>query len=160
MNNTFLKNLAIWLLIGFLVFLIVDFYNTNNTQISNKNISYSNFLNDVKNGNVSSVQIRGNNILGKYNDGSNFTAYSPNDLGLIDKLEKNNIYISELNNPQKRNPLTLELITSLQNEFDYIKKKKIIKVVIIQSTGPSFSAGHDLTEVRKSAKSKIKLLNL
>ncbi|MAI29788.1 MAG: cell division protein FtsH [Rickettsiales bacterium] len=93
MNNTFLKNLAVWLLIGFLVFLIVDFYNANNTQVSNKNISYSSFLDDVKNGSVSSVQIRGNNILGKYNDGSNFTTYSPNDLGLIDKLEKNNIEI-------------------------------------------------------------------
>ena len=93
MNNTFLKNLAVWLLIGFLVFLIVDFYNANNTQVSTKNISYSSFLDDVKNGNVSSVQIRGNNILGKYNDGSSFTTYSPNDLGLIDKLEKNNIEI-------------------------------------------------------------------
>ena len=70
------------------------------------------------------------------------------------KLEKNNIYIIELNNPKKRNPLSLELIKSLQNEFDYIKKNKQIKVVVIQSTGPSFSAGHDLTEVRKSAKSK------
>ena len=63
MNNAFLKNLAVWLLIGFLVFLIVDFYNSNNTQVNNKNISYSSFLDDVKNGNVSSVQIRGNNIL-------------------------------------------------------------------------------------------------
>ena len=69
------------------------FYNANNTQVSTKNISYSSFLDDVKNGNVSSVQIRGNNILGKYNDGSSFTTYSPNDLGLIDKLEKNNIEI-------------------------------------------------------------------
>ena len=93
MNNTFLKNLAVWLLIGFLVFLIVDFYNANNTQVKTQNISYSSFLDDVKDGNVSSVQIRGNNILGKYNDGSNFTTYSPNDLGLIDKLEKNNIEI-------------------------------------------------------------------
>ena len=84
---------------GFLVFLIVDFYNANNTQVSTKNISYSSFLDDVKNGNVSSVQIRGNNIVGKYNDGSSFTTYSPNDLGLIDKLEKNNI---EWNFPVKR----------------------------------------------------------
>ena len=42
-------------------------------------------------------------------------------MGLINtKLEKNNIYIIELNNPKKRNPLSLELIKSLQNEFDYI----------------------------------------
>ena len=45
-------------------------------------------------------------------------------MGLINtKLEKNNIYIIELNNKKKRNPLSLELIKSLQIEFDYIKKK-------------------------------------
>ncbi len=76
------------------------------------------------------------------------------------KVEKENIYTIELNNPKKRNPLSLQLIRCLQNEFDYIKKNKQIKVVIIQSTGPSFSAGHDLTEVRNSAKSEEKLLNL
>ena len=85
MNNNFLKNVAVWILIGFLVFLIVDFYNSNNTVNNIKPISYSNFLNDVKNGNVSSVQIRGNNITGRYNNGSNFSTYAPNDLGLIDK---------------------------------------------------------------------------
>ena len=63
MNNSFLKNLAIWLLIGFLVFLIVDFYNNKNSSTATRSISYSNFLSDVKNGSVSSVQISGNNIL-------------------------------------------------------------------------------------------------
>ena len=57
MSNSFLKNLAIWLLIGFLVFLIVDFYNNNNSNTTTRSISYSNFLSDVKNGSVSSVQI-------------------------------------------------------------------------------------------------------
>ena len=87
-----MKTLPSDLLIGFLVFLIVDFYN-NNSNTTTRSISYSNFLSDVKNGSVSSVQIRGNNILGKYNDGSNFSTYAPNDLNLIDKLEKNNIEI-------------------------------------------------------------------
>ena len=76
------------------------------------------------------------------------------------KYIKKNIYIIKLSNPKKRNPLSLELIKTLQSEFDSIKKNKLIKVVIIESTGPSFSAGHDLNEVRKSAKSEKKLLNL
>ena len=47
-------------------------------------------------------------------------------MGLINtKLEKNNIYIIELNNPKKRNPLSLELIKSLQNEFDNIKRNNL-----------------------------------
>ncbi len=93
MNNNLLKNLAVWLLIGFLVFLIIDFYKTNNTVQPSRVVSYSNFLSDVKNGNVSRVEIRGNNITGEYSNGTLFSTYSPNDLSLIDKLEKNNIEI-------------------------------------------------------------------
>ncbi len=93
MNNNLLKNLAVWLLIGFLVFLIIDFYKTNNTVQQSRVVSYSNFLTDVKNGNVSRVEIRGNNITGEYSNGTLFSTYSPNDPSLIDKLEKNNIEI-------------------------------------------------------------------
>ena len=92
MNNT-LKNIAIWALIGFLVFLILDFYKANETAAKSSPISYSQFLQDVKDGNVSKVEIRGNNIKGSYNNGSLFTTYSPNDLSLIDKLEKNSVEI-------------------------------------------------------------------
>ena len=76
------------------------------------------------------------------------------------KFVNKNIYIIKLSNPKKRNPLSSELIKSLQIEFNNIKKNKLIKAVIIESSGPSFSAGHDLNEVRKSAKSERKLLNL
>ena len=51
-----------------------------------------------------------------------------NKMALINtKLEKNNTYIIELNNPKKRNPLSLELIKCLQNEFDYIKRINKLK---------------------------------
>ena len=59
MNNNLLKNLAVWLLIGFLVFLIIDFYKANNSVQQSQIVSYSNFLTDVKNGNISRVEIRG-----------------------------------------------------------------------------------------------------
>ena len=72
MNNNLLKNLAIWLLIGFLVFLIIDFYKANDTSQRISPVSYSNFLTELKNGNVSKVEIRGNNIKGEYSNGSFF----------------------------------------------------------------------------------------
>ena len=59
-------------------------------------ISYSNFLSEIKNGNVSRVEIRGNNITGEYSNGSYFSTYSPNDLNLIEKLEKNGVEINAL----------------------------------------------------------------
>ena len=96
MNNNVLKNIAIWLLIGFLVFLIIDFYKANDTSRKVSPISYSNFLSEIKNGNVSKVEIRGNNITGEYSNGSYFSTYSPNDLNLIEKLEKNGVEINAL----------------------------------------------------------------
>ena len=111
MNNNLLKNLAVWLLIGFLVFLIVDFYKTNNSVQQSRVVSYSNFLNDVKNGNVSRVEIRGNNITGEYSNGTLFSTYSPNDPSLINKLEKNNIEI--IAQPlEKNSPGLLDILIS------------------------------------------------
>jgi len=96
MNNNVLKNLAIWLLIGFLVFLIIDFYKANDASRKVSPISYSNFLTEIKNGNVARVEIRGNNITGEYSNGSFFSTYSPNDLNLIEKLENNGVEINAL----------------------------------------------------------------
>ena len=112
MNNNLLKNLAVWLLIGFLVFLIIDFYKANNSIQQSQVISYSNFLTDVKNGNISRVEIRGSNITGEYSNGTSFSTYSPNDPGLIDKLEKNNIEI--VAQPlEKNSPGLLDILISL-----------------------------------------------
>ena len=84
MNNNLLKNLSVWLLIGFLVFLVVDFYQGNSPSKTSQPLSYSNFLTEVKNGNVSRVEIRGNNIKGELNNGSVFTTYSPNLVSSLD----------------------------------------------------------------------------
>ena len=74
------------------------------------------------------------------------------------KIKNNDIYIIELNNPKKRNPLSRDLISNLQREFDKLKDDKKIKVIIIQSSGPSFCSGHDLKEVKNAAHSKKELI--
>ncbi len=111
MNNNLFKNLAVWLLIGFLVFLVVDFYQGSSPSQSSQPLSYSNFLTEVKNGNVSRVEIRGNNIKGELNNGSVFTTYSPNDQGLIARLEKSSVEIIAL--PLENNsPGLLDILIS------------------------------------------------
>jgi cell division protease FtsH len=111
MNNNLFKNLAVWLLIGFLVFLIVDFYQGSKPNQPTQPLSYSNFLTEVKNGNVSRVEIRGNNIKGELNNGSIFTTYSPNDQGLISRLEKSSVEIIAL--PLENNsPGLLDILIS------------------------------------------------
>ena len=111
MNNNLIKNIAVWFLIGFLVFLIVDFYKTNTVNQQSRIVPYSNFLKEVKNGNVARVEIRGSNISGIYANGESFSTYSPNDPGLIDKLENNNVEI--IAQPlEKNSPGLLDILIS------------------------------------------------
>ncbi len=79
---------------------------------------------------------------------------------LIHKIFNDNVLEITLNNPTKRNPLSLQIIISLQKVLDKLKKDKKIKVVLLKSTGASFCSGHDLKEVRKYSSSHLKLLDL
>ena len=79
---------------------------------------------------------------------------------LLNKIIKGSIFEITLNNPSKRNPLSLELILELQGLFDSLKNNKKIKVILLKSTGPSFSSGHDLKEVKSFSSSNKKLSNL
>ena len=53
-----------------------------------------------------------------------------------------------LNRPDKRNPLSTQMLSALQNTLDDIAEDKTVKVVIIAAKGPVFCAGHDLKEMR------------
>ena len=64
--------------------------------------------------------------------------------------ETDHIVKIELVNGKKHNPLSLELIKELTNSLIQISSQKRVKVLIISSEGPGFSAGHDLDELRKN----------
>ena len=76
------------------------------------------------------------------------------------EVVNNKIALLTLNNPKKRNPLSLKLINMLQKELNKIKKNRKIKVLIIESSGPSFCSGHDLKEVKSFSKNQDKLQDL
>ena len=88
------KNLVMWAII---VFLTIGLYNMfkqpQNIQQSN-NISFSEFLNEVDNGRVVQVDIKGNNISGKLANGKNFNTYAPNDPNLVEKLTDKGVGIT------------------------------------------------------------------
>uniref|UniRef100_A0A8C2VTE2 Enoyl-CoA hydratase domain-containing protein 3, mitochondrial n=2 Tax=Chinchilla lanigera TaxID=34839 RepID=A0A8C2VTE2_CHILA len=52
-----------------------------------------------------------------------------------------------LNDPKKRNALSLEMLKSLQNDIRHEADSKDLKVIIISAEGPVFSSGHDLKEL-------------
>jgi len=52
-----------------------------------------------------------------------------------------------LNNPEKRNALSLAMLKELHQMLDELKEKEDVKVVIIKGAGKIFSSGHDLVEM-------------
>ena len=52
-----------------------------------------------------------------------------------------------LNRPEKRNALSLELMTELTGKLDIIAEESDVRVVVIRANGPIFSAGHDIKEM-------------
>ena len=55
-----------------------------------------------------------------------------------------------LNNPRRRNALSLEMMDELLRRLDSAKRDDRVKVVVIRAEGPVFSSGHDLREVVES----------
>ena len=56
--------------------------------------------------------------------------------------------ILTLNRPERRNALSLDLIMELIACLDDVDRNEEIRAVIIGATGPVFSSGHDLSEMR------------
>ncbi|MGH8999676.1 MAG: enoyl-CoA hydratase [Acidimicrobiia bacterium] len=52
-----------------------------------------------------------------------------------------------LNRPEKRNALSLALMTELISVLESVGQAKQAQVVVLEGAGPCFSAGHDLSEM-------------
>ena len=52
-----------------------------------------------------------------------------------------------LNRPDKRNALTVEMMSEVLEKLDEAAQDEAIRVVVIRGNGPIFSSGHDLKEV-------------
>jgi enoyl-CoA hydratase/carnithine racemase len=53
-----------------------------------------------------------------------------------------------LNNPQRRNALSEEMLARLQEEIDAAGASDDVRCIIIAARGPVFSSGHDLKELK------------
>ena len=86
------KNLILWVVIALVMMTV--FKNFSNPAMSGE-ITYSQFISDVKTGRIGTVSIEGNSITGNHTDGTRFTTYSPetNNDALIGTLLENNVEI-------------------------------------------------------------------
>ena len=89
--NDMAKNLILWVIIA--VVLMTVFNNFSSTQKKVEAMTYSEFINEVKSGQVKHVTITGRTIDGITNSGQTFTTHSPGDAGLVGDLLNNGVEI-------------------------------------------------------------------
>ena len=98
--NDLTKNLLIWAVIAFVLIAVFSKFSVP-TQPATA-VPYSDFLNNVHNGAVRDVEIKGQTIVGTTSSGDKFVTYSPpNDPKLVDDLVKYNVKF-QASKPEER----------------------------------------------------------
>ncbi len=87
------KNILLWLVIAMVLMSVFNNF-TNPTGKSSREIDYSTFLSQVKEGRISAVEIDNEVISGVTHNGEKFVTYAPNDPKLVDDLFSNGVEIT------------------------------------------------------------------
>ncbi len=106
--NNIAKSIAIWIAVALI--LMTVFNQFSGSAKADKPMPYSQFMQQVKEGRVASVQIDGRVVHGKTQDGKEFSTYTPNDLWMVSDLLKYNVAV-EAKAEQQRSVL-LEMFMS------------------------------------------------
>ena len=93
MKNDMLKNVLIWTVVAMVLMSVFNHFSAQG-QKSSSRLDYSDFIQQVHMGQVSSVNIEGQTIRGVYTTGDSFTTYNPGDPGLMGDLLDNKVKVS------------------------------------------------------------------
>ncbi len=80
------RNALLWVLVGLLVLMLFNIFQGSTSRGPQSQLSFSQFLDRVDNGQVRDVQIQGQTVLGATTDGQTFQTYVPNDYDLTQHL--------------------------------------------------------------------------
>jgi len=90
--NDLAKNLILWVVIA--IVLMTVFNNFGPTNTASQSVNYSDFINEVQQGQVSQVQIEGHTVDGVRSDGTRFVVQTPpDDPKMLDDLLGNNVEV-------------------------------------------------------------------
>ena len=108
--SSFGKNLALWVIIGVLVLALFQMFSPGSRRGPETSLAFSDFIQEVQNGQVNDVTIKGSNITGHYADGRAFRTYAPNDPALVDRLAQKGVRITA--QPPAEGPSIMSVLLS------------------------------------------------
>ncbi|HUX64725.1 ATP-dependent zinc metalloprotease FtsH [Sulfuricella sp.] len=89
--NNLMKNIAVWLVIALVLMMVFNQFGQR--QAVQAPLEYSQFLEEVKQGQIAKVSIEGHVLKGVRSDGKRFTTYAPSDPWMVSDLLKNGVVV-------------------------------------------------------------------
>lgn len=89
--NNIVKNIAIWLIVALVLMTVFNQFGAKSA--AEGQVVYSQFIDQVKQGQIAKVTIDGRVLRGETNDGRKFNTYAPSDPWLVSDLLKNNVIV-------------------------------------------------------------------
>ena len=108
MNNNTIRSIAMWIAIGLIMMTIFNQFS-GSSRFENK-LVYSQFMAEVKAGNIAKVEIDDNNLAGITAVGKRFSTYAPTDPWLVSDLLKNNVVVDA--KPKEQQSLLMSIFIS------------------------------------------------
>ncbi len=109
MNNLF-KSIGIWLVVAMVLMTVFNQFTTRQQQTAQAKIDYSQFLEEVKQGNITKVTIEGRTLKAVTSDGKRISSYAPQDLWMVSDLIKNGVTIEA--KPEEEQSFLMSLFVS------------------------------------------------
>ncbi len=109
MNNLF-KSIGIWLVVAMVLMTVFNQFTTRQQQTAQAKIDYSQFLEEVRQGNITKVTIEGRTLKAVTSDGKRISSYAPQDLWLVSDLIKNGVTIEA--KPEEEQSFLMSLFVS------------------------------------------------
>ncbi len=91
MNNNLMQKVGVWLVVGLVLFTVFKQFDKPRAQ---ENITYSQFMEDAKNGKVKRVDVQGRSIQVTPMDGQKYSVVSPGDIWMVGDLMKYGVQVT------------------------------------------------------------------
>jgi len=91
LNNNMFSKAAVWLVIALVLFTVFKQFDKPRVQ---EGVSYSQFMDDAKNGKVKNVIVQGRNLTVTPSDGQKYQIVSPGDIWMVGDLMKYGVQVS------------------------------------------------------------------
>jgi len=108
--NTRIKNIVIWLMIAMMLSTVFNQFSTRQTTQTQTQMEYSQFIDELKQGRIAKVTIKGATLKGTKADGRRFTTYSPSDPWMVSDLLKAGVVIEV--KPEEEPSLLMNIFVS------------------------------------------------